>query len=215
MTAGTRNGNATAEALLDATERLLVTAGPSALSTRRITEEAGQAHGLIRYHYGSLEELTVRAVERAAERILDRQRALYAGEGAFVDKWRTAMDYLDHDLSTGTFPKLAGEMLALSWNQPAYRDAVHRLLAGFTDMLATAVRTALADHGLAGVDVEAAATLVRTFQLGMMAERLAGVDIGHGRLLAAIDSWLAGLAAPEATSAGDGRRNDSSSNQRR
>jgi AcrR family transcriptional regulator len=214
MTEAARNGNATAEALLDATERLLVTAGPSALSTRRIAEEAGQAHGLIRYHFGSLEDLTVRALERAAERILDRQRALYAGEGPFLGKWRTAMDHLDQDLSTEAFPKLAGELLAMSWNQPAYRDAVNRMLAGFTDMLETAVRAALTDYGIAGVDVEAAAALVRTFQLGMIAERLAGVDIGHGRLLAAIDGWLAGLAAA-ATSDGDGRRNDSSSNHRR
>lgn len=214
MTRATRDGNATAEALLDAIERLLVTAGPSALSTRRIAEEAGQAHGLIRYHFGSLEDLTVRALERAAERILDRQRALYAGEGPFLDKWRTAMEHLDQDLATDPFPKLAGELLAMSWNQPAYRAAVHRMLAGFTDMLETAVRAALADYGMAGVDVEAAATLVRTFQVGMMAERLAGVDIGHGRLLAAIDAWLAGLAAGAGLD-GDGRRNDSASNHGR
>ncbi|HEX6418276.1 MAG TPA: TetR/AcrR family transcriptional regulator [Acidimicrobiales bacterium] len=204
---GTPERNATAEALLDATERLLVSTGPSGLTTRRIAEEAGQAHGLIRYHFGSLEHLVVRVVERATERILDRQRRLYAGDEPFVEKWRTAMRYLDEDLTVGTFPKLAGEMLALSWNQPAYRDAIHRMLAGFTGMLAGAVRTALADQGIAGADVEALATLVRTFQLGMIAERLAGVDIGHRALIDAIDGWLTRLAAE--TSAGDGNRNAS------
>lgn len=190
MTAGPRNGSATAEALLDATERLLVTAGPAALSTRRIAEEARQAHGLIRYHFGSLEDLTVRVLERASERILERQRELYAGPGRFVDKWRTAMAYLDHDLQAGTFPKLAAEMLALSWNQPVYRTALHDMMSGFSDMLAAAVRAALDDYDVEGVDVEALATLVRTFQMGMMAERLAGIDIGHGPLLAAIERWL-------------------------
>jgi TetR/AcrR family transcriptional regulator len=180
----------TADALLDATEHLLVTEGPSAISTRRIAEEAGQSHGLIRYHFGSLEQLMVRTVERAAARILDRQRELYAGEGPFIDKWRTAMSYLEHDVESGSFPKLAAELSALSWNEPAYRTAAQNMADGFTDMLSTAVRSALEEYDIGAIDVEAIATLIRTFQFGMMIDRLAGVDTGHEALLEAIDSWL-------------------------
>lgn len=190
---GDANGNATAVALLDAAERLLATAGPAALSTRRIAEEAGQAHGLIRYHFGSLEDLMVRVLERATERILERQRRLYAAEAPFVDKWRTAMDHLDADLTTGTFPKLAAELLGLSWNQPVYRASVRRMMDGFTDMLAEAVEAARRDHDIGPVDVEALATLIRTYQVGVIAERLAGVDRGHAALRRAIEQWLAGL----------------------
>jgi AcrR family transcriptional regulator len=185
--------NPTAEALLDATERLLATAGPSALTTRRIAEEAGQAHGLIRYHFGSLEELMVRSLERATERILDRQRQLYAGPEPFLDKWRTAMAYLDADLQSDTFPKLAAELLALGWNEPAYRGALAEMLARFTDMLSDAVEAALRDYDLGEVDLVAIATLIRTFQVGMLAERLAGIDLGHDQLLTAIDAWLQSL----------------------
>jgi TetR/AcrR family transcriptional regulator len=185
-----RSGSATADALLDATERLLVAEGPSALSTRRIAEEAGQSHGLIRYHYGSVENLMIRCMERATRRILDRQNELYAGSEPFLGKWRTAMAYLEADLQTDPFPKLAVELMALAWNEPAYRDELRRMMEGFNDMLSYAVRGALTEYDAPDVDVDAVATLIRTFQLGMMVERLAGVDTGHGTLLKAIDDWL-------------------------
>jgi AcrR family transcriptional regulator len=179
----------TADALLDAAERLLVTEGPAALTTRRIADEAGQSHGLIRYHFGSLEQLLVQTLERASAGILERQRALYAGDGPFIEKWRTAMSFLEADVEAG-FPKLAAELFALSWNEPAYRPAVHELLDGFTDMLCDAVRSALGDYDVGDVDVEALATLIRTFQLGMLMERVTGVDTGHIALARAIDAWL-------------------------
>jgi TetR/AcrR family transcriptional regulator len=189
-----RHGSATADALLDATERLLVAEGPSALSTRRIAEEAGQSHGLIRYHYGSVENLMIRCMERATRRILDRQNELYAGSEPFLDKWRTAMAYLEADLQADPFPKLALELLALAWNEPAYRDELRRMMEAFNDMLSYAVRGALTEYDAPDVDVQALATLIRTFQLGVMVERLAGVDTGHGTLLKAIDDWLQRLA---------------------
>jgi AcrR family transcriptional regulator len=191
-----RNGvvsESTRDALLDAAERLLVTDGPAALTTRRIAEEAAQSHGLIRYHFGSLEQLLVHTLERATDRILERQRQLYAGDEPFIEKWRTAMGYLETDVESGGFPKLAAEMIALSYNQPAYRPAVQRAMEGFTEMLTEAVRAALDDYDLDGVDVDAVATLIRTFQLGMMADRLAGIDTGHAVLLDAIDRWLSSL----------------------
>lgn len=204
--AGDPRADLTADALLDATERLLVTAGPAALSTRRIAAEAGQSHGLIRYHFGSLEKLMIRTLERATERILARQRHLYAGRGPFLDKWRTAMDYLESDLATEPFPKLAAELMALGWHEPAYRDALRAMLAGFTEMLSDAVRAALADYDVGEPDVLAVATLIRTFQLGIMAERLAGIDLGHAALRDAIDAWLQRLPRrTEPAAAGSGR----------
>jgi AcrR family transcriptional regulator len=204
-TAGARPTEQTIEALLDATERLLVAAGPAALSTRRIAAEAGQSHGLIRYHFGSLEKLMIRTLDRATERILARQRSLYAMEAPFIDKWRTAMDYLESDLASEPFPKLAAELMALGWNEPVYRDALRSMMAGFTEMLSDAVRAALADYDVPEPDVAAVATLIRTFQLGVMAERLAGIDLGHAALRRSIDAWLAQLprrAEPVTTGSG-------------
>lgn len=189
-----RSQHRTAEELMDATERLLIAQGHAGVSTRRISEEAGQPHGLVRYHFGTIEELMVRTLERASGRILERQRALYGTDRPFLDKWRTAMGLMDSDLEAG-FPKLVGELFAQAWNQPAYRDGLRRTMEGFTDMLAAAVTDAADEYGtpLTRDQVVAVATLIRTFQIGMLVERLAGIDVGHTDLLALVDQWLGSL----------------------
>src|SRR5215203_5412667 len=88
------------EALLDAAERLLVDVGHGGITTRRVAEEAGVNHGLVHYYFGSVENLLVRALERFTERLIARQRELYAADLPFIEKWRTAMRYLmDEDLT--------------------------------------------------------------------------------------------------------------------
>src|ERR1700752_1956210 len=95
MTKALTPARATAsEALLDAAERLLVDVGHAGITTRRLAEEAGVNHGLVHYYFGSNEQLLVRALERFTERLIERQRALYAADMPFVEKWRTAMRYL-------------------------------------------------------------------------------------------------------------------------
>lgn len=181
----------TAKALLEATERLLIKHGHSGVSTRRIAEEAGQPHGLVRYHFGSLEALLLRTLEQAAGGIIERQRTLYESDQPFVEKWRTAMELLDSDLQTG-FPKLTAELFAKAWNEPAYREGLHDTMRAFTDMLAEAVAGAAAEYdaNLGTEHTLALATLIRTFQIGMIIERLAGIEVGHAELLAAIEERL-------------------------
>src|SRR5262249_60257371 len=77
-------------ALLDAAERLLVDVGYAGITTRRLAEEAGVNHGLVHYYFGSNENLLVHALERFTERLITRQRELYAADLPFVEKWRTA-----------------------------------------------------------------------------------------------------------------------------
>lgn len=89
----------TAASLMDATERLLIEGGHGRITTRRVAEAANQSHGLIRYHFGSLEGLMLATVRRSADRILERQHALYSGDAPFIEKWRTAMAYLESDLT--------------------------------------------------------------------------------------------------------------------
>jgi hypothetical protein len=59
-------------------------------------------------------------------------------------------------------------------------------------MLVDAVAGAAHEYelDLSGDDVLAFATLIRTFQIGILVERLADIDIGHAELTAAIDRAL-------------------------
>ena len=106
--------SAAEEALLDAAERLLVEVGYAGITTRRLAEAAGVNHGLVHYYFGSNENLLVRALERFTERLIARQRELYAADLPFVEKWRTAMRYLvSEDV---TYEKIWLELQALAWN---------------------------------------------------------------------------------------------------
>src|SRR6266542_6412137 len=92
-----RPGYETEQALLDAAERLLLEAGAAGITTRRVADEAGANHGLVHYYFGSVEQLLVRVLERFTERLIDRQRQMYAAEAPFLEKWRAAMACLEED----------------------------------------------------------------------------------------------------------------------
>jgi AcrR family transcriptional regulator len=179
--------SAAEEALLDAAERLLVDVGYAGITTRRLAEEAGVNHGLVHYYFGSNENLLVRALERFTERLIDRQRELYASDEPFVEKWRKAMRYLvSEDV---TYEKVWLELQALAWNDPGLRERLARVNAEWRAVLAEAFEE---PHRELGIDMplEALVSLVMTFNIGIIVERLGGIEAGHAELLDWIDGWL-------------------------
>jgi len=186
----------TIEAFLDAAERLLVSAGYAGVSVRRLAEEAGANHGLVHYYFGSMDELFLQVLERFTERLIQRQRAMYASDVPFIEKWRTAMRYLDEDLQAG-YPKVWLELQALAWNRPEMRERVVRVNAECRAVLTEAFSRAVKEYGLdrRRFPADAMVSLVMTFNEGMMLERLSDISDGHRELLRAIDRWLETLEA--------------------
>jgi AcrR family transcriptional regulator len=179
--------SAAEEALLDAAERLLVDVGYAGITTRRLAEEAGVNHGLVHYYFGSNESLLVRALERFTERLIERQRELYAADSPFVDKWRTAMRYLvSEDLS---YQKVWLELQALAWNNTELQARLAEVNAEWRAVLTEAFEKPHRELELE-LPLDALVSLVMTFNLGIMVERLGGVDAGHRELLDWIDGWL-------------------------
>jgi AcrR family transcriptional regulator len=86
-------------AFLDAAERLLIEEGRRGISTRRLAREAGLNHGLVHYYFGTVENLMLAVFERFTERLAERQRAMYAADVPFREKWRTAMGFMDEDMA--------------------------------------------------------------------------------------------------------------------
>jgi AcrR family transcriptional regulator len=175
------------EALLDAAERLLVDVGYAGITTRRLAEEAGVNHGLVHYYFGSNEALLVRALERFTERLIARQRDLYAADEPFVEKWRTAMRYLVSE--DATYEKIWLELQALAWNNASLRERLARVNAEWRTVLTEAFEE---PHRELGIDLplDALVSLVVTFNTGIIVERLGGIEAGHRELLAWIDGWL-------------------------
>jgi AcrR family transcriptional regulator len=182
----TRRGHETEQALLDAAERLLVEVGAGGLTTRQVAREAGANHGLVHYYFGAVEQLLVRVLERFTERLIERQRQMYAQEGPFLEKWRTAMSYLEDDLP---YQKLWLELQALAWNRPELHEPLARVHAEWRAVLTEAFAPVREQLELE-LPLEALITLVYTFNEGIMLERLSGISIGHRELLDWIDAWL-------------------------
>jgi AcrR family transcriptional regulator len=190
----TANGSireANVAAFLDAAERLLVREGAAGISTRQLAAEAGQNHGLVHYYFGSVDELLLQTLERFTGRVLDRQRAMYGTDAPFIEKWRTAMGFIEEDLASG-YPKVWAELEALALDRPDMRDRLNAVNDSWRSLLRDALEQATEEYGLedSGFSAEALAALVMQFNKGLLTERLLGFDRGHAELLAAIDSWL-------------------------
>jgi AcrR family transcriptional regulator len=175
------------EALLDAAERLLVDVGHAGITTRRLAEEAGINHGLVHYYFGSNENLLLRALERFTDRLIERQRDLYASDAPFLEKWRTAMRYLLSE--DATYEEVWLELQAFGWNHPELRERLAQVNAEWRAVLTEAFAE---PHRRLGIQMplEALVSLVMTFNIGIMVERLGDIEAGHRELLEWIDRWL-------------------------
>ena len=185
----TRPGRETEQALLDGAERLLVEMGAAGITTRRVAEEAGANHGLVHYYFGSVEHLLVRVLERFTERLIERQRQMYDADVPFVEKWRAAMRYLVSE--DATYEKIWLELQALSWNRPELRDRLAAVNAEWRAVLTEAFEQPRRELGI-DMPLEVLVSLVMTFNIGVIVERLGGIETGHAALLDWIDGWLSG-----------------------
>jgi AcrR family transcriptional regulator len=179
------------EALLDAAEALLVEVGYAAITVRRLAERAGVNHGLVHYYFGSMEEVFLQTLERFTDRLVERQRELYAAEVPFPEKWRTAMAYLTDDFESG-YQKIWLELQAMAWNELEMRQRVARVLDSWVGVLRPAFATGMEELRIDAEDfpAEAIVALVVTFNQGIILERMSGADSGHRMLLDTIDAWM-------------------------
>jgi len=125
-------------------------------------------------------------LERFTERLIVRQRALYAADLPFIEKWRQAMRYLDADRE---YQKVWYELQAFAWSRPELRERVAHVDAEWRAVLTEAFEQARREHGIE-MPLDALVALVATFNEGLILERLSGIDTGHGALLDWIDEWL-------------------------
>jgi AcrR family transcriptional regulator len=177
---------------LDAAERLLIEEGRKGISTRRLAREAGLNHGLVHYYFGSVENLMLAVFERFTERLAERQRAMYAADVPFIEKWQKAMAFMDEDLASG-YPKIWAELQAAAMNDPELARRFREVHATWRSVLTEAFTAAAHEYGVSDAKVPALVTLVMTFTMGMFNERLVGVDTGHDELLAWFEGAIRGM----------------------
>jgi AcrR family transcriptional regulator len=193
MEAATSRRETATSALLDAAERLLIETGYAGLTTRRVAAEAGVNHGLVHYYFGSMEELLLQVLERFTARLIERQAAMYEADVPFLDKWRTAMNWLEEDVQAG-YPKVWWELQAMAWNRPEMRDRLVQVDEEWRRLLRGHFASALDEYGI-DFPLEATVSLVVAFNKGIQIEQLSGITAGHRELLDWIDAWLESRAS--------------------
>jgi AcrR family transcriptional regulator len=163
--------------------------GRAGISTRRLAREAGLNHGLVHYYFGSVENLMLAVFQRFTDRIVERQRVMYAADVPFLAKWRSAMGFMEEDLAAG-YPKIWAELQAAAMNDAELQRGFRAVYATWRAVLSEAFSGAAREYGVSDAAVPALVTLVMTFTIGMFNERLVGVDAGHAELLAWFEAGI-------------------------
>ena len=168
-----------------------------------MAKEAGVNHGLVHYYFGSMENLLLRVLEQFTEDLIERQRAMYAADIPFLEKWRSAMSFLEADIEAG-YPKLWLELQALGWNNPAVGSRVANVNAEWRRVLTEAFDGAMREYGIDRdrFPLDAVVALVITFNAGIQLERMSGISDGHDELLAMVDGLLASMEKAKAKEPG-------------
>lgn len=179
--------------LLDAAERVLARDGRHGFTTRRIAHEAGVNHGLVHYHFGSLETLTVAVAHRHFRRVLARRRATLERPAPFIERWRDTVRAFADEQASGD-ARVAAELRAIGFEQAEVRVEVAAFITAWRDALTVAFDSAAREYGLTPAAVAPLVTLVATFTSGMADERLLGVDRGHAALLEWVDGMIDSVA---------------------
>ncbi|HXJ36033.1 MAG TPA: helix-turn-helix domain-containing protein [Candidatus Eisenbacteria bacterium] len=212
--------NETAEAILDAAERLLIEVGHANVTTRGLAAEARVNQGLVHYYFGAIEQVFLEVLDRFTERLIVRQRAMYQADAPFLEKWRTAWRFQEEDLASG-YDRIFLELQAMAWTRPELRARVAHVNAEWRGVLREAFGRALREYGLdeRTWPLEAVTALVMTMAQGFQLERMSGITEGHDALLTWIDGWLAAREPRRAHNASHrqhaGRRADRALSRRR
>ena len=133
----------TRDALIAAAITTLRESGFAAASARRIAAEAGCNQALIFYHFGSVPDLLMAALEEVSARRMAAYRELLDRTGTLGELIDAARTVFEADLDSGNVTVLA-EMISGSHSVPGLGERVSACLAPWRSFAETAVRDVLA-----------------------------------------------------------------------
>jgi AcrR family transcriptional regulator len=180
--------------LLEAAARVLIRDGRCGLTTRRLAREAGVNHGLVHYHYGSLDSVLAELMEAAGRRWLGSLAAAVGGQGVFLDRWRAVRAGLARDVAGGE-SKLRAELALAAANDPGLDQRWLTFLESRFELLSVLVAGMLQEYRLSISLGPPATALISAVLHGLERDGLDGLDAGHPDLDAWIEGWLLALSA--------------------
>jgi AcrR family transcriptional regulator len=174
-------------ALLDAVERLMLSEGYAAVTSRRVAAEAGVNPGLVYYYFGPMDNLFVEVFRRSAARMLGRQTEALASEQPLWALWDLISDQTNTALNL--------EFLALGNHRKVVMDEMKDFSMRFRRLQFDGLSKVLVKYG---VDTKLwPAEAVMLFMDGvarfMGEERTYGLHLGHAQAIGAVERLIGEL----------------------
>lgn len=167
-------GEDTREQILDAARDALAAEGYARTTTRAIAERADVPLSLVHYHFGGKQQLLAAVLERENARLLERQRAMFAGPQPLSEKWRIACEYLNEDLRSG-YVRILWELWAVGLSDETLAGTWRNAIDGWRTLLTDVASEWLEENDLdLPISPRALATLVANAFQGAETEILAG-----------------------------------------
>lgn len=174
------------EAILAATQRLMVEEGYASVSTRRVAKEVGVAPALVHYHFPTTDDLLIALFRQLTARTREETIECLAGPEPLRALWKLS----SHPASTA----IINEFMALSNHRKIIRTEI---AAYVCDMRAFYAEALMSDRPsrVASGDAPTISALGVTVLIAGMApslvmEAVLGVTMGHAEAASIIDGLI-------------------------
>ena len=167
MLKATAQRSATKNRILDAAFDTLRLDGFAQTSARAVARRGGFNQALIFYHFGSIQDLLVAAIDRVSQARMERYRAELAGASTPVELARLARRLYAEDVESGHSTVVA-ELFAASSGNPSLRGQMLARMKPWLDFTEELIDRLVGSSPLATlVEPRAAAGAVLALYLGM------------------------------------------------
>ncbi|MEA2686293.1 MAG: hypothetical protein QOE93_1488 [Actinomycetota bacterium] len=136
--------------VVDAALETLKREGWAGTSARAVAATGGFAQGLVFYHFGTVADLLIAALDETARRRMDRYQAALAGVTTLPELLAVAGDVYREDLDSGHIKVLA-ELIAGSSSIPGLGAEIARRTEPWITLVEETVERVVADSPLAGL----------------------------------------------------------------
>ena len=171
-------------ALLDAAQRLMLTEGYAAVTSRRVAAEAGVNPGLVYYYFGPMDNMFVEVFRRSAERMLEQQARALSAEQPLWALW----DLIRDQTNTG----MNLEFLALGNHRKAVQAEMKDFSIRFRRLQFEAMSSILERYQIDSEQwpAEAVMLLLDGVARFMGEERSYGLNLGHTQATSVVERLI-------------------------
>ena len=177
-------GAGTREAILDATEQLMVEHGYAAVTSRRVAERAGLKSQLVHYYFRTMDDLFVTVYERAGREFHQRHLEAASADNPLRALWELSIN--------PRRMRLSQELIALASHRAPMRRISVRVLEQMHAINEVFIGRYIAE---AGVDPEefppaVISHLINALSRSLVNEEVIGISRHHSQVHAFVERWL-------------------------